>query len=131
MMRGIGAAARDDHLGLVFFGQAREFVVIDALVFFSDAVGNDLVGFAGKIQRMAVRQVAAVRQIHAEDGVAGLEDGGVGGLIGLRTGVRLDVGVFGAKELLGAVAGQVFDHVGIFAAAVVALARDSLPRTCW
>ena len=118
----IGAAARDDHLRLVLFGQAREFVVIDALVVLAHAVGHDLVGLAGKIQRMAVRQVAAVRQIHAEDGVAGLQHGGVGGLIGLRAGVRLDVGVLGAEELLGAVARQVLDDVGELAAAVVALA---------
>ena len=36
----IGAAARDDHLRLVFFGQARHVVVIDALVFLAHAVGD-------------------------------------------------------------------------------------------
>ena len=61
-------------------------------------------------------------EVEAEDGVAGLNDGHVGGGVGLRAGVRLDVGVIGAEELFGAVAGQVFDHVGILAAAVVALA---------
>ena len=34
--------------------------------------------------------------------------------------MRLHVGVLGAEELLGAVAGQVLDHVGELAAAVVA-----------
>ena len=48
--------------------------------------------------------------------------GGVGGLIGLRAGVRLHVDVLGAEELLGALAGQVLDDVGELAAAVVALA---------
>ena len=75
--------------------------------------------------------MAAVRQIHAEDGVAGLQHGGVGGLIGLRSGVRLHVDVLGAEELEGALAGQVLHHVGELAAGVVALGRDSLRRTCW
>ena len=52
----------------------------------------------------------------------GLQHGGVGGLVGLRAGVRLHVGVLGAEELLGAVARQVLHDVGELAAAVVALA---------
>ena len=119
---GIGAAAGDDHFGLVLGGEARQFVVIDDLVFAADSVGDDLVGLAGEVERMAVGEVSAVREIHAEDGVAGLEDRGVGGLIGLRTGVGLHVGVLGVEELFGAVAGEVLDDVGEFAAAVVALA---------
>ncbi len=35
--------------------------------------------------------------------------------------MRLDVGVFGAKEFLGAIDGQLLDFVGVFAASVVAL----------
>ena len=80
---------------------------------------------------MAVRQVAAVRQIHAQHGVAGLQRGHVHGDVGLRAGMRLHVGVLGAEELLGAVDGQLLGAVHEFAAAVVALARDSLRRICW
>ena len=118
----VGAAAADDHLGALFLRDAFQFVVVDGFGFFGDAVGNDLVGLAGKIQLMAVGEVSAVGQVQAEDGVAGLKDGGVGRHVGLRSGVRLDVGVLGAEQLLGALAGQVFDDVGEFAAAVVALA---------
>src|SRR5579864_9839717 len=71
---------------------------------------------------MAVCQVAAVRQVHAEDRVARIQYAGVGGLVGLRAGVRLHVGVFGTIELLGAFARQIFDHVHVFAAAVIPLA---------
>ena len=118
----IGAAARDDHLRLVLFGQAGQLVVIDALVVAAHAVGNHLIGLARKVERMAVRQVAAVRQVHAQDRVAGLKHRGIGGLIGLRSGMRLHVGVLGAEELLGAVASQVLDDVDELAAAVIALA---------
>ena len=119
----IGAAAGDDHLGLVLVRQARDFVVIDAFIFFAHAVGDDLVELARKIERMAVRQVAAVRQVHAEDGVARVENAEVGALIRLRTGVRLHVGILGSEQFLGAVARQVLDPVREFAAAVIALAR--------
>ena len=71
---------------------------------------------------MPVRQVAAVRQVHAQDGVARIEHAGVGRLIGLRAGVRLHVGILGVKQLLGAVARQVLDLIHVFAATVIALA---------
>ena len=43
-------------------------------------------------------------------------------MVGLAPGVRLHVGVLGAEELLGAVDGELLDHVDELAAAVVALA---------
>src|SRR5208282_128273 len=57
---------------------------------------------------------------------AGLKHGGIGCHVGLGAGVRLDVGVLGAEELLGAVARQVLDHVRKLAAAVVALGGITL-----
>ena len=71
MIRGIGAAAGDDHLRLVFVGQPRQFVVVDAFVFPAHAVRHDVVGLAGEVELVPVREVAAVRQVHPQDGVAG------------------------------------------------------------
>ena len=71
-------------------------------------------------------QVAAVGQIHADDRVAGLEQRHIGGEVGLRAGMRLHIGIFCAKELLGAVDGDLLDDVGIFTAAVVAFAGVAL-----
>ncbi|MNF91970.1 hypothetical protein D3C84_745950 [compost metagenome] len=68
-------------------------------------------------------QVTAVGQAHAEDGVAGLQQGQVHGAVGRGTGVRLDVGVIGAEQLLGALDGQRLNLVDVLAATVVALAR--------
>ena len=118
----IGAAAADDELWPLALGDSLQIVVIDGLGFLGHAVGNDLVGLAGKVQRMAVREVSAMREIQAKDGVAGLNDRGVGGHVGGRSRMRLHVGMLSAKELLGAVARQVLDHVGEFASAVIALA---------
>ena len=108
--------------GLCSARQPLHLVVVDALVFLAHAVGNHVVSLAGEIELVAVGEVAAVRQVQAHDGVAGRQHRGIGGLVGLRAGVRLHVGVLGAEQLLGAVAGQVLDDVGELAAAVVALA---------
>ena len=43
-------------------------------------------------------EVTAVQQVHAQDGVARVEQGGVDGVVGRRAGKRLDVD----KELVGA-----------------------------
>ncbi len=76
-----------------------------------------------QVDRGAVGQVAAVRQAHAQDGVARLQQRDVHGEVGLGAGVRLHVGVVGAEQFFGAVDGQLLDDVHVFAAAVVALAR--------
>src|SRR6478672_13658979 len=74
---GIGAASADDHLGALFFCKALEFVVVDGLGFLRDAVRNDLVSLAGKIQMMAVREMATMREIQTQNRVSGLEHRGI------------------------------------------------------
>src|SRR6476646_1869085 len=71
---------------------------------------------------MPVREMSAMRQVQPEDGIARLQHAGVSGLIGLRSGMRLDVGVLGVEEFLGALPGEVLDDIGKLAAAVVTLA---------
>ena len=108
--------------GLMFVGQPFDFVVVDTFVLFADAVRHYFISLAGEVELVTVGEVTAVRQIEAHDGVAGRKHGAVGRLVGLRAGMRLDVGVLGAKELLGSITSQVLDDVGILAAAVVAFA---------
>ena len=64
------------------------------------------------------------RQAH--DRVAGLEQRVVDGGVGLRAGVRLDVGVLAAEQRLRALDRERLDHVDVLAAAVVALAGVAL-----
>ena len=71
---------------------------------------------------MAVRQMAAVREVHAEHGVARLEQREVDGHVGLRARMRLDVGVLGAEERFRARDGRALDDIDELAAAVVASA---------
>ena len=74
-----------------------------------------------------MRQVRAVVQAHGEYCVAGLQNGGVGGKVGLAAAVGLDVDVIiGVKDLFPLVAAEVFDLVDHMAAAVIALARIAL-----
>ena len=73
-----------------------------------------------------MRQVAAVVEPHGEDGRPRLEQRLVGGQVGVGPGVRLHVGVLGAEERGGPVAGQVLDLVDDLVAAVVAPARVAL-----
>src|SRR5579864_887075 len=88
---GIGAAAADDHLGPLFFSKLLQIVVVDGLSFLGHAVGNDAISFSGKVEMVPVGEVSAVRQVQTENGVAGLQHGGVGFHVGLRTGVGLYV----------------------------------------
>ena len=90
------------------------------------AVADEMVQLARDVQLHAVRQVAAVGQVEPQHGVARLQRGQIDGHVGLAAGVGLDVGVLGAEELLGPIAGQVLDHVDVLAAAVVAPAGIAL-----
>ena len=58
-------------LRLVLVRQALHFVVVDALVFLAHAVRHHVVGLAREVELVAVREVAAVRQVQPHDGVAG------------------------------------------------------------
>ena len=72
-------------------------------------------------------QVAAVGEVHAHDPVAGFEDAEVGGHVGLRARVRLDVDVLGARvEGERTLLGESLGDVDELAATVVALARQAL-----
>ena len=91
-----------------------------------DAVGHGVEPLAGEVDLRAVGEVAAVRQAHREDGVARLHEGAVGGDVGAGAAVRLQVGVVGAEQRLGALDADVLGLVDVRAAAVVALARVAL-----
>ena len=60
----IGAGAHRDHAGPVFLRHPGQLIVINLLVLFADAVVDDLEKFARKIRFVAVREVAAVTQVH-------------------------------------------------------------------
>ena len=121
----VGGGAGHDHARVELAREVAHLVVVD-LLGLAQAVGHGVVELAGEVHRRAVREVAAVRERHAEDRVAGLEHGHVDGLVRLRARVRLHVGVLRAEELLHALDGEALGHVDELAAAVVALAGVAL-----
>ena len=124
---GVGGITGDDDLGLVLCGQGLDGIVIDLFGDRVDGVANDLEKLAGAVDRGAVGEVAAVEQVHAHDGVAWVDQGGVDGVVGRGAGERLDVDEQalggegrGGKGFGAAPAGQRFDDIGVFDALVVA-----------
>ena len=118
----VGRGAGDDDLRLVFAGQRFHLVVVNRL-FGIQAIGNDVEPLARHVQRHAVRKVATFRQAHAHDRVARLGKGHQHRLVGLRTGIRLDVRAVGAEQLFQSLDGDRLGNVNVFTAAVVTLAR--------
>ena len=103
--------------------QRRHLIEVDALVVLADAVVKTLIQLTGEIKVHTVGEMAAVGEVHGQDRIARFQTGEVNGHVGLGAGMRLDVGVFGAEELAGAVDGQPLHNVHVLAAAVIALSR--------
>ena len=122
----VGRPARDDQLRLVLLGQRLDLVVVDQAVGLAHVVGHGVEDLARVVDPHAVRQVPAVGQVQAQDGVARLQQREVHGGVGLRPRVRLHVGVLGAEQRLGPVDGQLLDDVDVLTPAVVAAARVAL-----
>src|SRR5258708_10948090 len=118
----IGTATTYDHLWLLALCGGFELVVVNGFGVFANLVADDAVEFAGEVEFVAVSEMAAVGEVEAENAVAWIEQGHVGGGVGLGAGVGLDVDVIGVKQAFGAGSGEGFYYVGVFAAAVVALA---------
>ena len=117
--------------GLYSLASAAQLVIVDGLGILPDAVRNKMEVHAGDIDRAAVGQVSAVGKIQSHDRVARLNEGDISGKIGLGAGMRLDIGMVGAKKLLGPLDRQRFRDINKLAPAVIAFARDSLRRTYW
>ena len=82
-----------------------------------------MIHLAGHVDRRTVRQVPAVSQVEAHEGVARLQAGEEHGHVRLRTGMRLDIGIFGVEKFAEAVDGQLLDLVDHFATSIIAGAR--------
>ncbi len=113
-------------LGLFALGNCLQLVVVDQLRVAPHVVKRRPVKLAAETEPMSVGQVAAVRQIQAQNGIARLQHRRVGRGVGLRAGVRLHVDVLSAKNLLRTVSRQVLHNIAELAATVVAPAWIAL-----
>jgi hypothetical protein len=125
-LTGVGRPAGQQQLGPALAGDARHLLHVDQAAVAVHLVGGDVVQASGHVDLHAVREMPAVRQREAHDGLAGLQECVVDGGVGLRAGVRLDVGVLGSEQRGGAVDGELLGDVDPLAAAVVAAAGVAL-----
>src|SRR5439155_9713290 len=102
---------------------AGELKVIDLLVLLADTVMDDLKKPSGKIGLVAVGKMSAMTQIHGQHPITRLEEREIDRHIRAAPTVWLDIGVFGAEKLFGAVDGQLLDRVHVLTTTVPATAR--------
>ena len=123
---GVRGRAGDDQLRTGLLRERADHVVVEGLRLVVDAVRDELVHPAAEVDRRAVGEVAALVEPHPHHPVARLQHRHERGLVGVRARVRLHVGVLGAEQLAGAVAGELLGLVDDGVAAVVALGRVAL-----
>ncbi len=124
---GVGGVAGDHEFGPMLFSQRFDLVVIDPLRLGIDAVVERPVQLSRAIDPRTVGEVPTLHQIHAQDGLARLDQGVVDRVVGRRAGERLHVDkqviglqTVGRKQLCAASAGQRLDNIGVLNSLVVA-----------
>ena len=120
-----------DQPAMINFGwycarQPADLVHVDAVVLLGHLVRGDVVEQPGEVDPHAVREVPAVGEGEAEDGVARLDQRLHGRRVRLRTGMRLHVGESGAEQRLDPLDRERLDDVDVLAAAVVPAAGVAL-----
>ena len=114
-----------DHLRADVLGDPTDLVEIDPARCIG-LVAMELEHLRHVGDGRSVCQMAAVAEVHGENGVARLQKAVVDDLIHHRAGERLHIGVLGSEELASASTGETFDGVGIGLAPVIAVARIPL-----
>ena len=122
----ICGSAGYDELGFTFFGDLEHLVVVDAVGNAVNAVGHEVEVLTGHIYGRAVGKVSALVEVHAHNGVTGLEHGEVYSHVSLSARMGLNVSVLCSEKLACTLTGDLLNNVNAFAAAVVALAGITL-----
>ena len=118
----VRASAAHDHLRLLAHRKLFQRVVINNLCILTHLVAHDAVQLPRKIQLVPMRQMPAMRQVQPKQRIPRLQDAHIRRRIRLRARVRLHIRMLRAEQLLRAIPRQRLHHIGILAAAVVALA---------
>ena len=118
----VRARTHCDHCRPVLRCHCRQLVVIDPLVLLAYAVVDDVKKFSGKVRRIAMRQVAAVTQVHRQHLVARFQHSKVHAHVRAASGMRLHIRILTAEKFLRTVNGQLLRYIHVFTAAVPPLA---------
>src|SRR5579864_5193084 len=85
-----------------------------------------LVEFPRKIDSRSMREMAAHAEIESQNFVAGLKHRETNRSIGLRTAMRLHIGIFTIKNLFKSVDGELFGLVHDFTSSIITTAGIAL-----
>ena len=118
---GVAGPAGEDHLWTMPVGERRHFVHVHEPVVTPNVVGEGLVVAPGEGLGRAMGRVPPMAEVEAEHDVAGIAQRVQHGGVGVRTRVRLDIGVIRTEKSLGALDGKTLDLVDPFARVVVAV----------
>ena len=110
----------------MFKSQFLHLVVIHTAGFLVEVVADSMVEDTGSIHRRTMGQMASVVQIQAHEGVTRLQTSQKYRSIGLRSRVRLHVGVLGTEQFAYPFDGQALHFVHHLTASVVSLSRIPL-----
>ena len=122
---GICRRTGHDQLGAHLLNLLFQLSIVDHAIGI-DTVRDKVIVLAGHVYRRTVGQMAALRQVHAHDSIAQIQQSKINCQIGLCTGVGLNIGIFCAEQLAGTLDGNVLHLVHIDTAAIVALAGQAL-----
>ena len=128
---GISREPGHNHFGLMFLRQGLHLVIINLASGVVQAVLHRAVQATGKTHLGPVGQVTTIGQTHAQDGVAGLQQGHIHCGVGLGPGVRLYIGIVRLEQGFGAGDGQLFHRIQHSRSRHSSACGDSLLRTCW
>ena len=123
---GVRRVSRHDDLRSDLPRLRRDGIVVQLFRLGVEAVGHEVVQLGREVDGAAVREVPALVQLQAHDGVADVAERGVRLHVGGRSGVRLYVHVLRPEQLLRAVDSQLFGDVDELAGAVVAASGVAL-----
>ncbi len=83
----------------MLFRESTDLIKVDLVGCLVYAVMNSVKPFSRLVRRRAMSEMAACSKRQAENGVAWLDQRHEGALIGLRSGVGLDIGEIATEQL--------------------------------
>ena len=122
----VSATTTDNQFWFVLKSQFLHLVVVYTACFLVQVVTDRVVENTGCIDVATMREVAAVVEVQAHEGITWLQYGKQNSSVSLCTRVRLYVGILSTEHLLYTLDGEVLYDVNYLASAIITLAWQPL-----
>ena len=122
----ISCGANHNQLRAMLLREFPDGVHVDAFRLGINAIVNDIVVPAREVLLQPMAQMPAVIELQRQNGVARFQNRVVGSHIRLSAGVRLNIYMVNAEELLGAIYRQGFDAIHELTTVIVTRCRITL-----